>query len=319
MLTLYPAIKPYAIHQLAAGARHSLYVEESGNPQGIPVVFLHGGPGVGCDPEHRRFFDPTLYRIVLFDQRGCGQSVPHAELEENATQDLVADIEMIRHHLKIDQWVVFGGSWGSTLGLIYAETHPERVISLILRGIFLCRPEDLNWFYQEGGASRLFPDQWEAFIEHLLPAERSEVIQSYHQRLTGSDELARMSAAKAWAQWEASCATLQPNSQAINRLTHPHIAMSMARIETHYFMNQGFLEPNQILRDAHRLARVPGIIVHGRYDVICPLENAYKLHKAWPSSELQIIRDAGHSACEPGIINALITATNTIAYRYQNP
>jgi len=318
MLTLYPAIKPYAIHQLAAGTRHTIYVEECGNPQGLPVIFLHGGPGGGCDPEHRRFFDPTLYRIVLFDQRGCGQSTPHAELEENTTPLLVADLEMIRQHLKIQKWVIFGGSWGSTLGLVYAQTYPEYVQSLILRGIFLCRQEDLNWFYQEGGASKLFPDQWDLFIEHLSPAERTEILQSYYQRLTGSDELARMAAAKVWAQWEANCATLQPNQQALNRLTHPHVAMSLARIETHYFMNNAFLEPNQILKNAHRLTGIPGIIIHGRYDVICPLENAYKLHKAWQTSELQIIRDAGHSACEPGIINALITATNAIAHRYQN-
>ena len=316
MLTLYPAIKPYAIHQLAVDERHTVYVEECGNPQGLPVVFLHGGPGVGCDPDHRRYFDPTLYRIVLFDQRGCGQSTPHAELEANTTQALMADMEAIRLHLKIEKWVIFGGSWGSTLALVYAETHPEYVISLILRGIFLCRKKDLDWFYQEGGASRLFPDYWSLFVEHLSKTEQVEILQNYYQRLTGQDELARMAAAKMWAQWEASCATLQPNAQTVNRLMHPHVAMSMARIETHYFMHDAFLEPNQILKNVHRLSNIPGIIIHGRYDVICPLEGAYTLHKAWPASELQIIRDAGHAACEPGIVNALITATNTIAHRY---
>jgi proline iminopeptidase len=313
MLVIYPTIKPYAVYQLSVSARHTLYVEECGNPGGLPVVFLHGGPGVGCNPDHRRYFDPTLYRIILFDQRGCGQSVPHAALEENTTQDLVADLEMIRKHLKVEKWVVFGGSWGSTLGLIYAQTYPERVISLILRGIFLCRQEDLDWFYKPGGASRLFPDQWDLLVEYLSSAERTDILQSYYRRLIGADELVRMAAAKAWVQWEANCATLQPSPKTVNRFMDPHLAISMARIETHYFVNHAFLEPDQILKNAHRLENIPGIIIHGRYDVICPLEGAYKLHKTWPTSELQIIRDAGHAACEPGIVNALITATNAIA------
>jgi proline iminopeptidase len=317
MLTLYSPIKPYAVHQLPVDALHTLYVEESGNPEGLPVIFIHGGPGAGTTPDNRRFFDPSLYRIILFDQRGAGQSTPHAELEGNTTQNLVLDMEFIRTHLGIERWVLFGGSWGSTLALVYAEAHPERVINLILRGIFLCRQHDLDWFYQPGGTSRLFPDQWEAFISHLPEHERSEILQSYYRRLTGDDEIAKMSAAKAWSLWEGSCATLQPNTQVVNHFTHPHVAMSLARIEAHYFMHHVFLEPDQILKNAHRLENIPGVIVHGRYDVICPLDGAYELHKAWPLSELKIIRDAGHSACELGIINALVTATNTVAQQIE--
>lgn len=317
MLTLFPPIKPYAVHQLAVDPQNTLYLEESGNPKGLPVVFLHGGPGAGSDPEHRRFFDPDLYRIVLFDQRGSGQSTPHAELEGNTTQNLVQDLEAIRKHLSIDRWVVFGGSWGSTLALVYAETHPNQVISLILRGIFLSRPEDIAWLMHPGGASRVFPDHWEAFVNHLPEEERSEILQSYYRRLIGEDEVARMAAAKAWSQWEGSCATLQPNAQVLNYYTQAHCAMSLSRIEAHYFMNHCFLEPNQILRDCFRLAHIPGVIIHGRYDMICPLDNAYALNKAWPDSELRIIRDAGHSACELGIISELVMATNTIGYRYR--
>lgn len=316
MLTLYPPIKPYAVHQVAVDSIHTLYVEESGNPTGLPVVFLHGGPGAGTDPENRRFFDPDVYRIVLFDQRGAGQSTPFADLESNTTPNLVSDMEKIREHLGIEAWVLFGGSWGSTLALVYAETHPKQVINMILRGIFLCRPEDLAWFYQSGGANRIFPDHWEAFVGHLAEEERSEIIQSYYRRLTGEDEIARMAAAKAWSLWEGCCATLQPNTQVVNHITHPHVAMSLARIEAHYFMNEAFLEPNQILKNAPRLQNIPGTIIHGRYDVVCPLDNAYALHKAWPQSELKIIRDAGHSACELGIINALVTATNAIAMKH---
>lgn len=313
MLTLYPAIKPFAMHQVSVDQRHTLYVEESGNPQGLPVVFLHGGPGIGTDPEHRRFFDPMLYHIILFDQRGAGLSTPHAALEDNTTQALVSDMEAIRKHLNIDRWVLFGGSWGSTLALVYAQAHPERVLNMILRGIFLCRQEEFDWFYQEGGASRVFPDAWEKFIGHLTPNERSTVLQSYYNHLTGRDELQRMAAAKAWSEWEGACSCLLPNSQVVDFMTDPHHAISLARIETHYFMNQAFLEPNQILDNMHRIKDIPGIIVHGRYDMVCPLDNAYALHEAWPNSTLEIIRDAGHSACELSIINALVAATNAVA------
>lgn len=315
MLTFYPPIKPYTTHQLAVDAVHTLYIEEVGNPRGLPVLFLHGGPGSGCGEDSRRFFDPELYRIVLFDQRGSGQSTPHAALEDNTTQNLVEDIEAIRQHLGIERWVLFGGSWGSTLALVYAETYPERVYAMVLRGIFLCREEDFSWFYNPGGANRLFPDYWEALIEHLPAEEQNTVLQSYYKRLTGEDEIAKMAAAKAWSLWEASCATLQPNNHVIEHFSNPHIALSLARIETHYFMHKAFLEPNQILKNAHRLSDIPGIIVHGRYDVVCPLDNAFALQKVWTRSELDIIRDAGHAACEAGIVNALITATNTIARR----
>ncbi len=316
MLVLYPCIKPYAVHQLAVDDLHSLYVEESGSPQGIPVLFLHGGPGSGTSPEHRRFFDPSQYRIVLFDQRGSGHSTPHAELKNNSTQALVSDIEAIRQHLNIDRFVLFGGSWGSTLALVYAETHPKRVLSMILRGIFLCRKEDIDWFYKEGYASRIFPDAWEALVNHLTPEERNNILASYYRRLTGEDELVRMAAAKAWSLWEGVCSTLQPNLNVINHFTEHHVAMSLARIETHYFMNQTFLEPNQIIQNADKLQDIPGILVHGRYDIVCPLENAYALHQVWPKSRLDIIRDAGHSAYEPGIIHALISATNETARQF---
>lgn len=313
MLTLYPAIQPYAVHQLAVDERHTLYVEECGNPKGLPVVFLHGGPGIGCNPDHRRFFDPSRYHIILFDQRGAGRSTPHADLEGNTTQALVSDMEAIRVHLGVSRWVLFGGSWGSTLALVYAEMHPERVLNMVLRGIFLCRQEEFDWFYKPGGANRIFPEAYENFINHLHPEERNHVLQSYYQRLTGPDELMQMSAAKAWSEWEGICATLLPSPQVVNSMTEPHCAMSLARIETHYFMNEIFLSPNYILKNARRLAKIPGVIVHGRYDMICPLDNAFALHQAWPKSTLEIVRDAGHSASEPGIINALVSATNAIA------
>lgn len=316
MQSLYPAIKPYAIHQLAVDDLHTLYVEESGNPKGTPVLFLHGGPGAGCDPDHRRFFDPTAYRIILFDQRGAGQSIPHAALEKNTTQLLVADMEAIRNHLGIERWVLFGGSWGSTLALVYAETYPQRVLNMVLRGIFLCRTIDLDWFYKPGGANRVFPEEWEAFISHLPLKEQSNILENYYQRLTGKDEVAKMAAAKAWSRWEGVCLTLQPNPNVVNHLTNPHVAMSMACIEAHYFMNDIFLEENHILNNASRLADIPGVIVHGRYDMVCPLDNAYALKKVWPKAELEIVRDAGHSAFEPGMTHALVTATNTIAGYY---
>lgn len=260
----------------------------------------------------RRFFDPSLYRIVTFDQRGCGRSTPHASLENNTTWDLVADMERIREHLGIEQWVLFGGSWGSTLALAYAQTHPERVRALILRGIFLCRPQDFHWFYQEG-ASQLFPDFWQDYLAPIPPEERGDLMQAYHRRLTGTDEIAKMHAAKAWSAWEGRTATLRPNPDVVERF-HEH-ALSIARIECHYFVNDAFLESGQLLRDMPRIAHLPGVIVHGRYDVVCPLDNAWELHRAWSNSELLIIRDAGHSAGEPGIVDALVRATDTLAKR----
>lgn len=315
MLTLFPDIKPYATHEIAVDPPHLLYVEESGNPDGLPVVFLHGGPGAGSQPGHRCFFDPARYRIVVFDQRGAGRSVPHANLEGNNTQALVADIERIREFLQIDRWVVFGGSWGSTLGLVYAETHPDRVVSLILRGIFLCRPEDIHWFYQHG-ASRIFPDYWEEYLEPIPVEERGDLLHAYHRMLTGDNEIARMHAAKAWSIWEGRCSTLRPNHDVTEHFGDPHVALAMARIESHYFVNDSFLSPNQIIANAFRLEDIPGVIVHGRYDVVCPVDNAFALHEAWPGAELQIVRDAGHSAFEPGIIDALIRATEKVADEY---
>jgi proline iminopeptidase len=317
MQTLYPEIKPYARHELAVQAPHVLYVDESGSPDGLPVVFIHGGPGAGCDAASRRYFDPNLYRIVTFDQRGCGRSTPHASLENNTTQALIADMEQIREQLGIDKWVLFGGSWGSTLALAYAQAHPERVQGLILRGIFLCRPQEFDWFYQEG-ASRLFPDYWEDYLAPIPADERGNLMQAFYKRLTGPDQIAQMHAAKAWSTWEGRTATLRPNTQVVDRFTDSHRALSIARIECHYFVNNAFLEPDQLLRDMPKIAHLPGVIVHGRYDVICPLDNAWALHKAWPNSELQIIRDAGHSAAENGITDALVRAADELAHRLLN-
>ena len=314
MQTLYPEIKPYARHELAVEPPHVLYVDESGSADGLPVLFIHGGPGAGCDSASRRYFDPALYRIVTFDQRGCGRSTPHASLENNTTQALIGDIERIREHLGIDKLVLFGGSWGSTLALAYAQAHPQRVLGLILRGIFLCRPQEFSWFYQEG-ASRLFPDYWEDYVAPIPVEERGELMQAFYKRLTGADQIAQMHAAKAWSTWEGRTATLRPNNQVVDRFSEAHRALSIARIECHYFVNDAFLEPNQLLRDMPKIAHLPGIIVHGRYDAICPLDNAWALHQAWPNSELQIIRDAGHSAAEPGITDALIRAAEQMARR----
>ena len=314
MLTLYPEIKPYARHQLEVDHPHELYVDESGTPDGLPVLFVHGGPGAGCDAASRRWFDPSIYRIVTFDQRGCGRSTPHASLECNTTWDLVADMERIREHLGIDKWVLFGGSWGSTLSLAYAQTYPERVHALILRGIFLCRPQEIQWFYQ-AGASRLFPDYWEDYLAPIPVDERHDLVAAFYRRLTGSDQIAQMHAAKSWSIWEGRTATLRPNGQVIERFSEPQRALSIARIECHYFVNNAFLEEDQLLRDMHKIAHIPGVIVHGRYDVVCPLDNAWALHQAWPNSELNIIRDAGHAAGELGITDALVRATGQVARR----
>ena len=312
MHILYPEIQPYVSHSLPVQQPHVLHMEECGNPNGIPVLFVHGGPGAGCEPYHRRFFNPEHYRIILFDQRGCGRSAPHASLEHNTTQALVEDMETIREHLGIDKWLLFGGSWGSTLSLVYAETHPQRVLGLVLRGVFLCRPHEIQWFYQEG-ANRLFPDYWQDYLAQIPPAERNDMVSAYYQRLCSENEMERMAAAKAWSLWEGRTATLKPSQAVVDHFANPYTALSLARIECHYFMHNTFLEPNQILRDAHRLHGIPGVIVHGRYDVVCPVENAWDLHQAWPAAQLKIIGDAGHSAAEPGTINALIQATDDFA------
>jgi proline iminopeptidase len=314
MPELYPDIDPFRTHRLAVEPPHELYVEECGSADRIPVLFLHGGPGSGCEPYHRRFFDPARYRIVLFDQRGCGRSTPHAELQGNTTGALVADIEAIRKHLGIGRWLVFGGSWGSTLALAYGQAHPRRVTGLILRGIFLCREREIHWFYQEG-AGRIFPDYWQDFLAPIPEAERGDLVAAYHRRLTGDNELARLAAAKAWSIWEGRSASLLPNESIVSHVGSPHTALSMARIECHYFVNRAFLEPDQLLREMSRIAHVPGLIVHGRYDLICPLESAWELHRAWPGSELQIVPDAGHAASEPGIRAALVAATDRFAER----
>lgn len=314
MNTLYPPIKPYVTHHINVDDVHTLFIEETGNPQGLPVVFLHGGPGAGCAPYHRQFFDPEVYRIVLFDQRGCGKSTPHASLHKNTTWDLVNDIELIRQHLHIEQWVVFGGSWGSTLGLLYAQAHPQRVSGLILRGIFLARESDVRWFYQQG-TSRLFPDYWEKFIEPIPEGERDDMIAAYYRQLTGEDEMQKMRAARAWSIWEGMTATLKTDDNLIKSFSASFTALSIARIECHYFMHQCWLRPDQIIEDIEKIRHIPAYLVHGRYDVICPVEQAWELSSAWPEAQLSIIADAGHAVVEPGITDALVEATRAISAR----
>jgi proline iminopeptidase len=312
MLTLYPELKPNAQHRIAVDPPHELYVEESGNPDGIPVLVVHGGPGGGCEDSCRRFFDAERYRIILMDQRGAGRSRPLAELEANTTQALVADMEVVRQFLGIDRWILFGGSWGSTLSLVYAQTYPDRVSGLVLRGIFLCRPQDIQWFYQSG-ASRVFPDYWEDYLSQIPEEQRGDLVSSYYEKLTSANELEQIQAAKAWSIWEERCATLHPNPRVVEHFGHPHVAIALARIECHYFMNQAFLEPDQIIHDAHKPRDIPGIIIHGRYDMVCPLDNALALSKAWPEADLRIIRDAGHSAFEPAIVDALMRGVDEVA------
>lgn len=312
MQVLFPDLRTNAEHSLQVDDVHTLYVEESGAADGIPVLFIHGGPGAGCSKYDRRFFDPDLYRIILYDQRGAGRSTPHAELRSNTTTHLIEDIEVIRQHLGVEQWVLFGGSWGATLALLYAQSYPQRVLGLILRGIFLCRQQDLTWFYQ-AGADRIFPDYWQEFVSVIPADERINLLQAYYNRLTGTNELAKMGAAKAWSTWEGHCATLRPNPDIVHDFADPHKALALASIEAHYFMNEGFMQPNQIIANAGALAGIPGVIIHGRYDIVCPLDNATALHEAWPDSELQVIRDAGHSSHEPSIVDALIKATNAMA------
>ncbi len=315
MHVLYPELRPFSSGLLEVGHGHSIYLEQSGNPGGIPVLFVHGGPGAGSSCRDRRYFSPDRYHIILFDQRGCGRSLPHASLQHNTTADLLGDMERIRQHLQLERWVLFGGSWGATLSLVYAETYPNRVMGLILRGIFLARPEDISWYCQ-AGASRIFPDYWEDFLYPIPEPERDDLLRAYHRRLTGDNELAMMACAKAWALWEARCATLRPSVDLMEACSEPHLALSLARLEVHYLMQDAFLEENQILDRAARLEGIPGIIVHGRYDMICPLDNAQALHHVWHDSELHIIRDAGHAAGEPGITDALVRATRSMSRRF---
>ncbi|MGD0465776.1 MAG: prolyl aminopeptidase [Gammaproteobacteria bacterium] len=310
MLTLYPAIQPYTTYNISVDDVHTLYIEECGTKEGIPIIYLHGGPAVGCDAGNRRFFDPKKYRIILFDQRGAGKSTPHSELKNNTPQLLIEDLELIRKHCGIKKWALFGGSWGSTLALLYAQSHPNRVTGMILRGIFLARQKDLDWICKEGGASNIYPDYWQEFIAMIHEKQKDDIIKAYYKILTGKDEVARMAAAKTWSKWEAVCATLDPCQKIEQCLTNPHTALSLSKIACHYAINNYFIAENFILDNMKKIEHIPATIIHGRYDMICPIENAYSLHRKWPKSNLMIIRDAGHSSREPGILNAIMHATN---------
>ncbi len=310
--SLYPEIEPFRTGRLKVSPIHEIYFEESGNPNGKPVVFLHGGPGGGTEPKHRRYFDPAAYRIVLLDQRGCGRSTPFASLDENTTWDLVADIEKVRIELAIEKWQVFGGSWGSTLALAYAETHSERVSELVLRGIFLIRKEEIRWFYQDG-ASWIYPDAWEAYVAHIPLAERGDLVRAFHARLTSSDVAVQSAAAKVWSVWEGSTSCLIPNMELIARTGGDEFALAFARIESHYFVNDGWLTNGRELLapgNVAKLRSIPGVIVQGRYDVVCPAKSAWDLHRAWPEADLRIVPDAGHAAGERGIVHELVSATD---------
>ena len=310
--SLYSDVDPFRTGRLKVSPVHELYFEESGNPNGKAVVFLHGGPGGGTEPKHRRYFDPAVYRIVLVDQRGCGRSTPFASLEENTTWHLVSDIEALRAHLGIEKWQVFGGSWGSTLALAYAETHPSRVSELVLRGIFLLRDEEIQWFYQQG-ASWLFPDAWEDYLGHIPVAERGDLLHAYYKRLTSSDPAVQSAAAKVWSVWEGRTSCLIPNAELIARTAGDEFALAFARIESHYFVNHGWLtDGRELLAPANidKIRKIPGVIVQGRYDVVCPAKSAWDLKRVWPEVDLRIVPDAGHAASEPGIVHELVSATD---------
>ncbi len=317
MAEFYPVLEPYAVHRLPVGGGHELYVEECGNPKGVPAVFVHGGPGGGCNADSRRFFDPRRYRIVLFDQRGCGRSRPHASLENNTSQDLVADMELIRTRLGIERWLVFGGSWGSTLALLYAETHPGQVLALVLRGIFLATKSELDWFYR-GGIAHIFPDHFADFVAPIPMGERSDLVRAYHKRLTDKDTDVQRRAAEIWSMFEARCSTLLPSESLVNYFTEPDVAIAVSRIECHYFINDCFLAPDQLVRDVGRMRGIPSVIIQGRYDVVCPPSAAWRLKQAWPEVDLRFIPDAGHSASEPSTRSALVEATDRFARRFES-
>ena len=312
--TLYPEIEPYATGHLDVGDGHSLYWELCGNPDGKPVVFLHGGPGGGSSPDHRRQFDPDAYKILVFDQRGCGKSTPYASLEANTTAHLVEDIEKLRTQVaKVDQWMVFGGSWGSTLSLAYAQAYPERTTELVLRGIFLFDQYEVDWLYKEGGASCIYPDKWDEFISIVPEGERGDLVEAYRKRLTSDDRDEQLRAAKAWSAWEASTVTLLPSDSTMEHFTSPEVAVAIARIENHYMASGGWLEEGQLLRGAEKLRGIPGVIVQGRHDSCTPPKAAWALKKAWPEVDLQIVPDGGHLYNEPGVLDGLIRATDRFA------
>ncbi|MEQ8306977.1 MAG: prolyl aminopeptidase [Hoeflea sp.] len=310
--TLYPEIEPFETGFLDTGDGHQVYWERVGTRGGKPAVFLHGGPGGGCGPVHRRLFDPALYDVILFDQRGCGRSTPFAELENNTTWDLVADIERLRQMAGFEQWLVFGGSWGSTLALAYAQTHPKRVSELVLRGIYTLTKAELDWYYQFG-VSEMFPEKWERFLAPIPEAERSNLMAAYRKRLVGDDPKAQIEAAKAWSSWEGETITLLPEPSTSDKFHEDRFALAFARIENHFFVHGGWLEEGQLLRDADRLSGIDGVIVHGRYDMPCPARIAWQLHKAWPRADFHLIEGAGHAFSEPGILDQLIRATDKFA------
>jgi proline iminopeptidase len=312
LVAAYPDIEPYRQGRLRVSDLHELHFEECGNPGGQPVVVLHGGPGGGGMPYLRRLHDPRAYRIILFDQRGCGRSTPHAELRENTTWDLVADMERLREYLGIERWQVFGGSWGSTLALAYAETHPERVSALVLRGIFTLRRSELLWFYQEG-CNWLFPDAWQSYLAPIPAPERHDMMTAYHRRLIGPDRAEALRCAKAWSQWEGTTISLLPDPARVSQFGADDYAIAFASIECHYFVNRGFFAyDGQLIAEAHKLRGIPGAIVHGRYDVVTPLAIAWDLHRAWPEARFEIVPGAGHTVTEPGITSALIKITNEL-------
>ena len=312
---LFPAIEPTKAYHFRVSDIHELFVEEVGNSKGQPVLFLHGGPGAGFNPNHRRIFDPQHFRIILFDQRGAGQSRPHADLRDNTTWDLVEDIEKLRRHLGIEKWMVFGGSWGSTLALAYAEKHPTAVSHLVLRGIFLCRDAEIEWFYQKG-ADQIFPDVWQRYLEPIPQSERGDLVKAFYKRLTSSDETTRLAAAKAWSGWEGATVHLIPDEKTFLKFSSDHMAVSLARIECHYFINKcWWRSDNQLIEDVGRVRHIPTVIIHGRYDVVCPVKNAFDLHAAFPEADLRIVPDAGHAFDEPGILRELTSAVE----RFKTP
>ena len=310
--TLYPAIEPWRTGRLEVGDGHILYWEQCGNPDGKPAVMLHGGPGAGCNPDHRRQFDPERFNVTLFDQRGCGRSTPHASLEANTTWHLVEDMEKLRRQVGVESWMVYGGSWGSTLALAYAQAYPERTTGLVLRGIFLFRQKELDWLYQFG-ASEVFPDKWGEFLAPIPEAERGDMVTAYQKRLTADDPAVQLQAAKAWSKWEAETVTLLPDPHVIEEHTSDDFAIAIARIENHYMAHKGWLEEGQLLADAHRLKNIPGVIVQGRYDMCTPPVSAWDLKQAWPEVELQIVPDGGHLFTEPGVLDGLIRAADRFA------